>query len=176
MARRSRSSTLLSMHQPTTSTQPTSSPDPGATTGPSVLIVDADRRVRASLAALLQLEPGVSFVDVAADVATAAELAIRHRPDVIVLDPRLPDVDAGLALLAFLRRRLPDARIVVCAYSDLGGGAPSLSGADAVLSKGTDPGAFVASILGREWSLLDGGAEPVGAAPFVRLPAADTAP
>jgi CheY-like chemotaxis protein len=121
---------------------------------PTVLIVDADRRVRGSLSALLELEQDVTVVGVAGDAATAVELATLHSPDVVVLDPRLPDVDAGVALLAFLRARLPASRLVVCACSDLGEGSSSLAAADAVLSKGVDPGAFVASVLGRDWAVL----------------------
>jgi CheY-like chemotaxis protein len=121
---------------------------------PTVLIVDADRRVRGSLSALLELEQDVTVVGVAGDAATAVELATLHAPDVVVLDPRLPDVDAGVALLAFLRARLPASRLVVCACSDLGEGSSSLAAADAVLSKGVDPGAFVASVLGRDWAVL----------------------
>lgn len=137
---------------------------------PSVLVVDADRRVRASLAALLELEGGVTVVGVAGDVTTALDLAAQHLPDVIVLDPQLPDVESGIALLALLRQRLPAARIVVCACADLPASSASLKGADAVLVKGVDAGEFVASVLGNNWRLLDG-APAVDPVPFARLPA-----
>lgn len=174
MARGVAQATLTAMSNPT---QPT--------TRPTVLIVDADRRVRGSLSALLELEQGVTVVGVAGDAATAIDLVDLHTPDVVVLDPRLPDVDAGIALLAYLRRRLPAARLVVCACSDLVEGATALDAADAVLAKGVDPGVFVASVLGKDWAVVaPSGSVPaasvvpaaaaeaaVDGAPFARLPA-----
>jgi len=76
-------------------------------TSPSVVIVDADRRVRQSLSDVLRLAGGVEVLGSAGDVRAALELIERHRPDVVVVDPRLPDVPAGIALLSGIRLAWP---------------------------------------------------------------------
>ncbi len=77
-----------------------------------VIVVDADRRVRRDLAGLVDLGDGFACVGVASDPGAALDLIRRLDPDVVVLDPRLPDVDAGLALVSQLRSE-SEARIVV---------------------------------------------------------------
>ncbi len=77
-----------------------------------VVVVDADRRVRRDLAQFVDLDDGAVVVGVADDVPSALALVEQGRPDVVVLDPRLPDLDAGLALVAQMRGASP-ARIVV---------------------------------------------------------------
>lgn len=81
-----------------------------------VLIVDADRRVRRDLAELIGLREGVEVVGAAADPGAAIEIAERLQPDVVVIDPRLPDADAGFAVISLLRERWPATRIVVMSH------------------------------------------------------------
>ena len=78
-----------------------------------VAIVDADRRVRQSLTALVPLAAGVEVVGTAGDAVSGVGLVETTRPDVLLLDPRLPEVDAGMALLFTVRSRWPTVRIVV---------------------------------------------------------------
>lgn len=99
-----------------------------------VIVVDADRRVRRDLAGLVDLGDGFACVGVAGDPGAALDLIRRLDPDVIVLDPRLPDVDAGLALVSQLRRE-SEARIVVLGNDpELGARARTL-GADEFVVK-----------------------------------------
>jgi DNA-binding NarL/FixJ family response regulator len=58
------------------------------------LIVDDDDHVRASLRAILELETGWRVVGETADAESAALLARRLSPDVVLLDAHLPGVDA----------------------------------------------------------------------------------
>jgi DNA-binding NarL/FixJ family response regulator len=95
--------------------------DPGAlvTRTPRVAVVDADRRVQQSLAEVLRVA-GVDVVGTAGDVRAALELVSTSAPSVVIVDPRLPDLDAGLALLSSVSLGWPGTRIVVMGWSDAG--------------------------------------------------------
>lgn len=56
-----------------------------------VLIADDHEVVRIGLAALLDAQPGLEVVAQAASGDEAVRLARRHRPDVVVMDIRMPD-------------------------------------------------------------------------------------
>jgi DNA-binding NarL/FixJ family response regulator len=112
-----------------------------------VVIVDADRRVQQSLADLLAVNGGVNVVGRAGDVRSALEEVERTHPDVLLVDPRLPDVEAGRALIAGVRRAWPSLQIV------LTGWGPSASDGDMSadlapsVSKDASPESFTAAIL-----------------------------
>jgi len=83
-----------------------------------VLVVDADRRVRQSLVGLIDLADGMEIAGSAADAAGAlAGLAAGH-VDVVVLDPRLPEFDAGKALVGAIRRGWPATCIVALCWPE----------------------------------------------------------
>ncbi|MFI0422240.1 response regulator [Spongiactinospora sp. 9N601] len=63
----------------------------------SVLVADDQAMVRASLRVILEDQPGFSVVAEAADGAEAVELARRLRPDVCLVDIRMPRLD-GIAV------------------------------------------------------------------------------
>jgi DNA-binding NarL/FixJ family response regulator len=77
-----------------------------------VLLADDDALVRAAIAAILRSADGVELVAQAADGREAVELAVRHRPDVALLDVRMPALD-GLAALREIRRRTPTVNALV---------------------------------------------------------------
>jgi DNA-binding NarL/FixJ family response regulator len=83
-----------------------------------VLVVDADERVRESLAGLLSIGGHVVVVGTAGDPGAALELITATNPDIVMVDPRLPDVDRGIGLIDRLRADAPDVRIVVMSWSD----------------------------------------------------------
>ncbi|GAA1423003.1 response regulator transcription factor [Streptomyces thermospinosisporus] len=61
-----------------------------------VLVVDDQDLIRAGLVALLRAAPGVEVVGEATDGAQAVSLAARTRPDVVLMDIRMPGMD-GIA-------------------------------------------------------------------------------
>lgn len=80
---------------------------------PRILVVDADARTRESLTGLLGIGGRLAVVGSAGDAVSAASLAEDLRPDIIVVDPRLPELDRGRALIARLRMTRPTCRILV---------------------------------------------------------------
>ena len=114
---------------------------------PRVVIVDADRRVQQSLADLLAVAGGVSVVGRAGDVRAALETIERTRPDVVLVDPRLPDVEAGRALIAGVRRAWPSLQIVMTGWGPSAtDGEPDAELAPSV-SKDASPEEFAAAVL-----------------------------
>lgn len=100
---------------PSRSTAATPSPDRPV----RVLVVGSDRRIRSGLAGLLVLDPSIELSGVAVDVASAIDRCECTQPDVVLVDPHLPDVPDGVALVRAVRRLLPTARIInVCIADD----------------------------------------------------------
>ncbi|GGW13515.1 DNA-binding response regulator [Streptomyces capoamus] len=77
-----------------------------------VLVVDDQELVREGICALLGIQPGVVVVGSAGDGAEAVETAQAHRPDVVLMDVRMPGLD-GVAATALLRRVLPACKVVM---------------------------------------------------------------
>ncbi|GAA0364059.1 response regulator transcription factor [Actinoallomurus spadix] len=77
-----------------------------------VLLADDEAMVRAGVRAILSTDSGIEVVAEAADGREAIELTRAHRPDVALLDIRMPRLD-GLAAAAEIRRAVPDTAVVV---------------------------------------------------------------
>jgi DNA-binding NarL/FixJ family response regulator len=83
-----------------------------------VLIVDDQRVVREGLTLVLGLLPDVDVVGTASDGAEAVALAGNLRPDVVLMDLRMPRCD-GVEATRLLRDREPGIKVVVLTtYSD----------------------------------------------------------
>jgi len=83
-----------------------------------VLLADDQRLVRESLGTLLGLLDDVEFVAAAADGEEALALAAQHRPDVVLMDLRMPRVD-GIEATRRLRQRDPGVRVIaLTTYAD----------------------------------------------------------
>jgi DNA-binding NarL/FixJ family response regulator len=77
-----------------------------------ILIADDHEVVRKGLRAFLELDPGLEIVGDAADGLQAVRLAHRLRPDVVLMDLIMPELD-GVAATAVIHRELPDTRVLV---------------------------------------------------------------
>jgi DNA-binding NarL/FixJ family response regulator len=82
------------------------------------LIVDDHEVVREGLRLSLSRAPHIRVVGEAADGATAVALAERRRPDVVIMDVRMPGMD-GLEATKILSQKAPDVAVLIfTAYSE----------------------------------------------------------
>lgn len=73
----------------------------------SVLIADDEPLIRAGLRAIIDAEPGLGVCGEAADGAEVPSLVRELRPDVVMMDVRMPAVD-GIQATRTLLRTVPD--------------------------------------------------------------------
>jgi len=101
-----------------------------------VLIADDQRVVREGLSMLVALLDDVQVAGTACDGAEAVRLAGDRRPDVVLMDLRMPGTD-GIAATEALRERAPAARVLVLTtYADQDAILPALqAGARGYLTK-----------------------------------------
>lgn len=82
-----------------------------------VLIADDQELIRSGFRLILEAH-GLDVVGEAADGAQAVELAHAQRPDVILMDVRMPGVD-GIEATRQVARDLPDVKVLVLTTFDL---------------------------------------------------------
>ena len=82
-----------------------------------VLLADDHAIVRNGVAQILNEERGIGVVAQAADGAEAVELFARVRPDVALVDLRMPKME-GVQVVEQIRERFPDAAIVILTTYD----------------------------------------------------------
>ena len=77
-----------------------------------VLIVDDQALVRAGFRKLLELDAAIEVVGEAGEGGEAVELALRHSPDVVLMDIRMPGID-GLEATRRLAEAGSKARVLI---------------------------------------------------------------
>ncbi|WP_328954876.1 response regulator transcription factor [Kitasatospora purpeofusca] len=83
-----------------------------------VLVADDQTVVREGIVMLLGLLPGIEVVGAAADGEEAVALVARHRPDVVLMDLRMPRCD-GVEATRRIRAGYPGTEVVVLTtYAD----------------------------------------------------------
>ena len=112
-----------------------------------VLVVDDDPLVRSALAMMLRAADGVDLVGEAGDGDEVPDAVARHRPDVVLMDIRMPRVD-GLQALATLRRSPGAPEVVVLTTFDADDQVVSAvrNGAAGFLLKDTPPPQIVEAV------------------------------
>lgn len=83
----------------------------------SILIADDHPVVRQGLAATIARQPGMTVVAEANDGREVIDLFRFYRPDVTLMDLRMPQVD-GVEAIAIIREETPTARIIVLTTYD----------------------------------------------------------
>jgi DNA-binding NarL/FixJ family response regulator len=112
-----------------------------------VLLVDDDDLMRAGIRAVLSSDETIDVVGEAADGRAAVEQAIAFRPDVVLMDVRMPGLD-GIAATRELLAVSPDVRVVILTtfeQDDYVFGALS-AGASGFLLKRTRPEELIVAI------------------------------
>ncbi|HZK74071.1 MAG TPA: response regulator transcription factor [Clostridia bacterium] len=113
-----------------------------------VLVADDDALIRSALSDLIEGRPGLALVGTAGDAESAIALAISSRPDVAVLDYRIPG--GGVHAAREITRLCPGTAVLcLSAYGDPGTASKMLgAGAREFLVKGVSTNEdIVASIL-----------------------------
>ncbi|TET55510.1 MAG: response regulator transcription factor [Anaerolineales bacterium] len=82
-----------------------------------VLLVDDQQLVREGLRVLLDMVPDVRVVGEASNGAEAVELARRLKPDVVLMDVRMPELD-GVAATRLIRSACPEVRVLILTTFD----------------------------------------------------------
>ncbi|WP_051061565.1 response regulator [Nocardiopsis chromatogenes] len=120
-----------------------------------VLLVDDEAMIRAGVRSILDADTGVEVVAEASDGREGVDLALSHRPDVVLLDIRMPGMN-GLDAAAEIKRAAPGLGVaVLTTFGEEEYVARALSeGADGFLLKTGDPRELLLGVR----AVADGGA------------------
>ena len=111
-----------------------------------VLIVDDEPLIRNGFRFVLAVDPAIEVVGEAPDGAAAIELVRRHRPDVVLMDVRMPGVDGSQATATIVAES--SARVLAMTSIDAEGQLMRmlLAGASGYLLKDESPARIVDAI------------------------------
>ncbi|MEV0589256.1 response regulator transcription factor [Nonomuraea sp. NPDC050310] len=112
-----------------------------------VVLADDEALLRMAFTMILDTQPGLSVVGEAADGAEAAVLAGRLRPDVVLMDVRMP-VTHGIEATRRIVRDCPGTRVLILTTFDLDeyAFAALKAGASGFLLKNSRPDDLLAAI------------------------------
>jgi DNA-binding NarL/FixJ family response regulator len=113
-----------------------------------VMLVDDSAAVRKGLSELLQAVPGIQLVGSAPDGLTAIEMAGAVKPDVVLMDLSMPEVDGVEATQRILEDRPQTKVVVLTAFSEQPRIFAALdAGAVGYLLKDAEPDELVRGVL-----------------------------
>ena len=112
-----------------------------------VVLVDDDAMVRTALSMILGADPGIIVVAEAADGRAGLSVIAEHRPDVVLMDIRMPRLD-GLAATEDLVRSGSTSKVIVLTTFDADDDVMRAlhHGADGFLLKDTPPDRLVEAV------------------------------
>lgn len=99
------------------------------------------------MAALLGIGGRIEVVGAAGQAGTALELVLATSPDVVLVDPRLPDLDGGLAFINQVHELAPAVKVLVACTPEFLERAAATDGVDGYLRKTFRPDDLTAAIL-----------------------------
>jgi DNA-binding NarL/FixJ family response regulator len=112
-----------------------------------VVLAEDQALVRAGLVGILSSDPSISVVGQAADGLEAIELVAAHRPDVALLDVRMPRLDGLAATRRIVADELPTRVLVLTTFGEDEVVFEALhAGAQGFLLKDTRPEDLIAAV------------------------------
>jgi DNA-binding NarL/FixJ family response regulator len=112
-----------------------------------VVVVDGDDLVRETVAALLGIGDLVDVVGVAGQADPAIDLIRAARPDVVIVDPRLPELADGLAFIKTIHAVAPMARVLIVCSPEFLAREELVAGPDRCLRKTFRPDDLTAAVV-----------------------------
>lgn len=112
-----------------------------------IVMADDEAMIRAGVRAILASDPDIEVVAEAADGREAVEQVRLHRPDMVLLDIRMPKMD-GLAAATEIRKTAPDVGVIMLTTfgEDEYISRALSSGASGFLLKSGDPRELISGI------------------------------
>jgi pilus assembly protein CpaE len=112
-----------------------------------VLIVDDIPETRETIQRALRLEPTIEVIGTASSGREAIEMASDSRPDVVIMDINMPDMD-GITATEAIRRKVPFCQVVILSVQNDPGymRRAMLAGARDFLSKPPDIDELIAAV------------------------------
>ncbi len=110
-----------------------------------ILIADDQKHARSGLKALLSASMAQAEIWEAANGREAQELAVARRPDLVLMDIRMPEVD-GLAATRWIKAHLPQVKILVLSLQEGLAAEALAAGADGFVSKCESPETLIARV------------------------------
>ncbi|WP_067469604.1 response regulator [Actinomadura macra] len=112
-----------------------------------VLVADDQALLRGSFRVLVDTAPGLRTVGEAGTGAEAVDLAARERPDVVLMDVRMPEMD-GIEATRRICSELSDVRVLILTTFDLDSYVYSAlrAGASGFLLKDTPPADLLSAV------------------------------
>ena len=111
-----------------------------------VLIADDRLSSRNGLRALLVTQPGIEIVGEAADGQEAIQFVEQYRPDVVLIDVRMPMID-GMEATRIIKDRWPEVKVIVLTMYPSHQAQALVAGADIFLVKGCASEVLLQAIL-----------------------------
>ena len=116
-----------------------------------LLMADDRARTRKALRAVLATQPGIELIGEAVDGDEAVSQVERLRPDIVILDIRMPRLD-GIAATAQIKARWPEIRVIAHSLAEELSENALAAGADAFVPKAAPAEMRLNALCNREAS------------------------